>query len=354
MMCKLWERYLFRELAKFFFLFIIGFFVLYVLIDFSNRHSAYRHVHIKFYDIASYYIFIIIQRCEILVPFALLLASIKTLCSLNVHNELVALMASGIPLKKLMRPFIALTLLLTMFLYINTEFFIPASNIGTQKLEQIRIKEKYKSQKKQNISYIPLEKDSVLIYHHFDPIEKSFFDTIWIRSPNDLYRMKYFYPDQKSGKFVDHYTRNEKGELILTESFPNLEFQQLTIGQKELEEALLSPSDLSLTNLWRKLPSDSDLSQREIGVVIAFYRKICLPWLSLLTFLAIAPFCLQFTRQLPVFMLYLVGMIGLVSFYLIINAAYMLGENQIISPFLATCFPFLVTGICVLWKYGKL
>jgi len=357
MFTKLWERYFFREITKIFFFFIVGFFVLYILIDFSSRHSAYRSIQLNFYDILSYYIYIIIQRWEILIPFALLIASIKTLCSLNVHNELVALMASGISLKTLMRPFIILTLLITAFLYFNTEFLIPASANGLRKLQQIRVKEKYQTERKQNVHNISLEDGTILIYHRYDPIEKFFFDTVWMRSANELYRIKFFYPGNAKpiGKFVDHYTRNEKGQLVLSESFPEFEFHQLKISQKELYDVLVPPSDLSLTQLWKKQPSSrSELTDREAGLAISFYRKLALPWLSLLTFMAIAPFCLRFTRQLPVFMLYLGGMAGLVAFYLIINAAFVLGENQVIPPFWAACFPFLSVGAYAMWRYGKL
>jgi lipopolysaccharide export system permease protein len=78
-----------------------------VLIDYASHTSALPHhqTQVKLKELARYYLFTFSSRAEILIPFALLIALIKTLCTLNTRNELIALMASGIKLQTLVRPF---------------------------------------------------------------------------------------------------------------------------------------------------------------------------------------------------------------------------------------------------------
>ena len=129
-MRKIWERYFISETLKTFFLFLFCFYGLYVLIDYATHASSFRHYgNYSWLDIAYYYLYELVQRANVIVPFAILLAVIRTLCNLNVHHELVALLAGGIRIHSLLRPFLLVGLFFTALLYINTEFLMPlASN----------------------------------------------------------------------------------------------------------------------------------------------------------------------------------------------------------------------------------
>src|SRR5262245_5420866 len=86
----IWGRYFVKETLKVLILFIVCFYGLYVLIDFSSHATSYHHHHIRFRlsELTSYYLSDFVKRLDVLLPFALLISTIKTLCSLNVHNEL--------------------------------------------------------------------------------------------------------------------------------------------------------------------------------------------------------------------------------------------------------------------------
>jgi lipopolysaccharide export system permease protein len=90
---KIWERYFLKETLKIFFLFLFCFYGLYVLIDYASHTSGLPHHQIKISgkELIRYYLFIFSSRAEILIPFALLISTIKTICSLNISRELVAL-----------------------------------------------------------------------------------------------------------------------------------------------------------------------------------------------------------------------------------------------------------------------
>ncbi len=124
---RIWERYFLKEILKIFSLFIFCFYGLYIIIDYSSRSATHYAGKFTFLEMGKLYLFIFIQRMDILIPFALVVATVKTLCSLNVHNEIVALMSTGVKLKRLMRPFILVGLFFVALLYINEQFFLPAA-----------------------------------------------------------------------------------------------------------------------------------------------------------------------------------------------------------------------------------
>src|SRR5947209_8253825 len=120
---KIWERYFIRQFIRMFFLFLGCFYGLYVLIDYASHTSALanHHVQIAWQEIARYYLYVFASRAEILLPLALLIALVQTICSLNMHHELVAFMASGFPPKTLMRPFLIFGLLCVFLMYANEQ-----------------------------------------------------------------------------------------------------------------------------------------------------------------------------------------------------------------------------------------
>ena len=140
-----------REALKVFVLFIVCFYGLYILVDFSSHSTAFHHqVEFRWRELAAYYLSDFIKRVEVIIPFAIMIATIKTLCGLNIHNELVALMASGIKLKTLLKPFVLIGLFFVLLVYLNTEVLLPKA------LKNIKMIDAYAQGKKTKPNYFPL------------------------------------------------------------------------------------------------------------------------------------------------------------------------------------------------------
>lgn len=330
-----------RETVKVFILFLMGFYGLYALIDYSTHASSFKHYHFSLLDILKFYAFEFVAKMDVLVPFALLIACVKTLCSLNTHNELVALMASGIKLKRLLLPFVAFGLFLTGLMYFNTEVLQPMALRYNTKLDHSRAKAKHK--KYMSIQQLALEDNSILIFQEYNAETEEFFDAYWVRSIDDIYRIHRLSPYslEPIGKTVEHLQRTPEGFLVLSESFPEKTFSDMHFNKRKLSESVSLPEAHSLSELKEKLPASGNaLSEKEAALLTTFYYKLAIPWLCLLAVLAPAPFCIQFSRTTPVFFIYALSIFGLVAFYLIIDAMVVLGERQMLAPALAIWVPF--------------
>ena len=355
---KIWERYFIKEFLKIFFLFLTCFYAIYVIIDYASHTGALasHHIHIKGVELFRYYFYVFASQAEILIPFALIIATIKTLCNFNTNQELVALMASGVKRKTLMRPFIFIALLLVFALYLNEQFLLPPA---LKRLHRIEDSTKHtRSHNHLNLAAktLILDDGSLLVFQSYDSSTEQFFDVYWIASLDHVYRIKYLSPaSPPTGYFVDELMRQENGDLTFKESFQELKFETMRFNSETLQSTLVDSDLLSLGELWEKIPKhfNEDLSEKESKLLASFHWKLAIPWLSLLAVLAPAPFCMRFSRQLPVFFIYVCGIFGLLAFYLVLDAADIVAKRQVVKPFFALWIPFLTISTFFVWRFVK-
>lgn len=364
---KIWERYFVYEVLKSWCFVLFIFYGLYILIDYaSHAASFHRHASITWTKILTYYFHEFFKRLDIILPFALLIATIRTLCSFNVHNELIALVASGTSFKRLLGPFILLGLVGTSILYLNTQYLQPESLHALRRIETQRslLKQKAKAKGSMHALSIELKDHSKLIYQAFDEENARFFDVFWIRNIGDIYRIKYLYPNENTGipvgEYIDHLVRDKDGTLIVQETVMKSAFPQMAFSKEALLNTKVPPEEQSLTSLWQnrqetgavkagKIDDDQEVQERA-----TFYHKLFMPWLCLLVVMGAAPFCLRVTRNLPVFFIYSISIFGFVAFNLIISTSFFLAKRFFVMPGLGLSLPFLTAFSFFGWRFFRL
>lgn len=339
----IWQRHFFWQTLKTLLLFLGCFYGLYVLIDISAHAGSYHHyLRFNWKETSLYYLFEFIQRIDILLPFGLLLAVIRVVSTLNINHELTALQASGYPLKDLMRPFVFLGLVCTGIILLNTQLTLPFALEKIKQIDEKHHQQKVKKQEIRTVQHVILGDDSTLLFQNYDTNQQAFFDVYWIKGIDEVYRMKYLHPymEVPVGEFVDHFKRNKEGVLAVEKTHAVLLFPLIQLDKGSLMETLARPEDFSLTQLYQKFPKGTtEHSEKDAQIQSTFYYKMALPWLCLLAVIGPIPFCVNYTRNLPIFLIYAFALFTLLSFYLIIDAALILGERQVIPPFWAIFVP---------------
>lgn len=353
-MLLIWERYFLKELVKMFLLFLGIFYALYMLVDYSSHMGSVSHHHSKL-DIQEFFLHYsseFVVRAEILVPFALLIAFIKIFCELNIQNELVALLAAGYSKKRLLAPAISFALLITLSLYFNTEFLLPKASKKLQHLNERYVHKKRHI--KPIVRHVLLEDGTTLLFRFWNESLKKFEEALWVRSIDEIWHIKKLnpYTSPPTGEFIDILTRTKEGLLALSNSYPLKEIDNMRFNKKRLLETITPPHELALSALSKKLPGLNSLtSEKEARILTAFYRKMALPWLALLAVLAVAPSCLRFSRQFSVFFIYAAAIFGLLSLYLIMDAATVLGDRQVLTPLIAIFAPFTFFSFLFIFRF---
>lgn len=344
---KTWEKYFVQDVLKVFLPFLALLYGLYILIDYTGHTGDFARLNYGIPQIAFYYLCHFIKRLEILVPLALMLATLRTLCQANVNNELVALLASGINLKRLSRPFFLIALASTLLIYANYQFALPNANHALRWMRDYYNPKSASSAKHRQVNHVEMVDNSLLLYQHYDTVHDRLFDLYWIRGGDEIYRIKHLHPSDTSSKaeFVDHLRRGKNGAFEKVASYREIDIEELGMTEDVKSEALTSPDNKSLYQLWSQLPAYKPrLSRDEAELITNFYYMLVMPWLCVLVVLAPLPFCTQFTRHLNIFFRYGVAIIGFLAFFTIMNSTRILGEHQVIHPAWGVLVPFILFG----------
>lgn len=354
----IWQRYFLKEISKVFLLFLLCFFGLYVIIDYASHTAGLpnHHMKVNWIDLGRYYGSIFISRAEILIPVALLIAVIKTLSTANKRNELVALLAGGIGIKAILRPFLAVGLFFTLLLFLNQEFLLPRALTSLQRIEDATRDAKKLKNQIASVQSVVLEDGSIILYHSYDSFKEQFFDAYWIRSADDIYRMKALSPYDRvpKGYYVDRLERQLSGQLVRTETFIDKAFTEMRFNPSVLHETLTNPEFLPIGSLWEQLPAFSEAySEKESQTLAAFYWKLGIPWLCLLAVIGPLPSCVRFSRYHSIFLIYVIGIFGLISFYLFLDAALIMAKRQVMDPLMALGPIFFGAMAILLWRYAR-
>lgn len=359
-MNKIWQRYLFRELIQMFGLFLACFYFLYVLIDYSVHTKDFQNNTLSFLHIAAYYGCQFTKRADILIPIAILIATIKVLTTSNMRGEIVALATGGISLKKIIRPLMMAAAMCCSFLYLNFQFLQPFCLKQISSFEENFFKTQSKNKEAKPVNALVLEDNSLLIYQSYDQDKKSFLDAYWLIDTDHLFRIQSLSPFDKIpyGTHVDYLQRSSEGELLKSTSFANCPFPQMRFDPKTLFSAANPPRMQSITQLahtmgWKQMGLGK-MNDRSAESATFFYFKLISPLICFLAVIGPAPFCLRFSRNLPVFFIYTLSLFGMIAFYTLVNSSVVLGESQVLPPIIAILLPQTVFFLVLGFRYAKL
>lgn len=125
-----------------FFTILISFIGIYLLVEFFERVDDFVEHHATLYDSINYFIFKLPLIIFQITPFAVLLATVLTLCVFSKNNELIAMRSSGISLMEISSPIILLSILISILTFIGNEYIIPYTNQKHKYIFDTKIRKK--------------------------------------------------------------------------------------------------------------------------------------------------------------------------------------------------------------------
>ncbi len=348
----IWERYFLKEFVKVFFLFLFSFYFLYILIDYSMHAKVFSHANVPLFQLIQYYLYHFTKRTEVLVPFAIMLATVKVLCSLNINNELVALRAGGISLKTIVRPFLVASCALTVLTFINFEYITPYALTSLQRFEDSHFDNVEMKKKGEAINKIALNDGSSILYQHYDSSQQRFFDTYWFKTVDDIYHIKYLHLHEElpKGTFIDHLRRDDEGILRHIGSSKEQTFTQMHFNREALDNIITPYEYHAISRLWHQL----SLSGDNLAIRTMLYFKLALPLICILAVIGPAPFCVHFSRNFSVFFIYAISIFALVALFTIMDTSVILGSTNVTLPSIAIWSPMaLFFSVCG-WNFFRM
>jgi lipopolysaccharide export system permease protein len=340
---KIWERYFYTEICKTFFFLLFCLFALYVTLDLMAHIKDLRDGQTSIFTWIVYYLCTFSRRLDVLLPFVVLIGSIRILLSFQAQNVLVALLTSGLSLKTVLKPFINASLIAACILFVNYEWVLPIAQPHAVFIQENDFGKKTLTEEDRSVREVRLKDASKMIYQSYDAENQKFEDVFWVASLDKIYHIKTLDCSGQTpeGHMVDLISRDRSGFLQKSASFSEIKLNDMHFDEDYLKNSVILPRDQSISRLFRQMKlfmsQDSDKSA---DIKTNFFYKLTCPLMSLLAFIAVSPFCVRFTRSIPHFMLYLLAISGLFCFLLLLQVVFVLAKSQFAPAWFAFALPW--------------
>lgn len=136
---KILDRYILSEFLRFFVITCLSFIALYILVDFFEKIRMFLSNNANALQIASYFFYLIPMIISLVMPVAILLATLLTYSSLNRFSEITAMKANGISLYRIALPALSVAAIVGVFLFFFTELITPASIYKTEHIVKVEV-----------------------------------------------------------------------------------------------------------------------------------------------------------------------------------------------------------------------
>lgn len=355
MSCFLWQKYIFKEALKTFCFILLSLFFLYALIDYSlHMQDFVLDKKLQLQHLIAYYSSQFIKRQELLIPLSLLMTTLKVLFGMNMKGELIALQASGISKRAIVKPLLLFAVGCSLFNLMATEFFLPHSLNTLDKFRYEHFKHASKQAAKP-VHVLTLKDRSKLVFGREDKTLQTYYDVFWIRSSQEIWHMQTLNltAEKPVGSYVDLLRSNDKGIFQKVDSFNSypfkFRFEIDATGRGEIP--LENQSISSLIKLFAHRDSLSAYEHPQALTQLLF--KLVTPLLPLLVVLSSAPFCLTYTRSHPLFATYALALFGFIALFALLDAAVILAENLTLSPYVAVLTPIALLFTLTFFQYQR-
>ena len=341
---KIWYRYFFSRFILLVLSLTLITFCLFVLADVLSHIKDICDKTTFWKTWGMYYTCLLFFRLDVLIPFSIATATSLFLPRLLRNNEFVPLMNAGLSLTKILKPFIAVTILASLLLWINEQCTYPRAVARFNEIVDSDFGREALPSDPVRLGTVFLKGGSRLFFNVHHPKSHQIDDVFWVRSADRVIHIEklfYFKDRLPEGHGVDVVERDASGSMFKTASYAFCELTELHFNEETLRIASTDPQELSILQL-ASLTSTTGSSKsiRATENTLALLLKLCSPLLAWLAFLFPAPLCLRFERRIPQAMLVFFSLAFLFCFHLIVQASMILGRAPIFGSSLIVLVPW--------------
>ena len=156
------EKYLAKEVFKYFGILLLMVITIYLLVDFFEKIDNFMEASLPFLKIISFFQLKTPLIISQITPIGIFLAVIIVFGLMNKNNEVVALQSSGVSIYYLLRPVLFIGLFLSILLFLVSELIVPMTISKANRIWNVEVKKRSAVVSKGKNIWI---KDKRAIYH---------------------------------------------------------------------------------------------------------------------------------------------------------------------------------------------
>lgn len=348
---KIIHRYVLSQTLRNLALGLLVFTALFMVIDFFDRFDNIVGDNASALEALQYYLYKIPLTLSLMLPVAMLLATMLTLGILSKNSEVTAMRAAGMRLLWIARPVILVGLGASLFSILLNETIVPWATRREKEVYNIDIRQKDKRGTYSQSDFWWREKNVLYSAGVFDSRTRSLQNLSRFRMTSDFkvaartdaatvdwidstlrWNMKHIQQYDFTPLLENPADTSQKGPLV--ESIPSL---PIDISQKpqDFYHAKTETSAMNFAQLRKFIKN-----QRSSGIPVSsyladLYAKFSFPFVCLIVPLAVLPFSIRPARSGSMAGSFLAGLIMGFAYYVVHSFSISFGRAEIWHPFMA-------------------
>jgi lipopolysaccharide export system permease protein len=307
------DHYIIRQFSIAFLFAMAAVLMIFLVIDMMEKLDDFIDANVPTPTIIEYYFAFLPEIVKLMTPVAMLLAALFVMGRMTNQNEISAMKASGVSLYRVLVPFLAVSLVVSLFsLYFNA-WVVPKANQRKFSIERVHLQRSSDAGNRFNV-FFQDGRTRLVSIGYFDAQRglatrvsiQEFADTnltVLVRR-YDAREMEWISKqptlgETATGGWVLHtgIRREFVGGQELLSSFEREPIGRLTITPEQIEKKLRKPDEMSYTQLKEFIENQRNAGQNVARWMVDFHSKISFPFASFIVVFFGVPFAANKRRS---------------------------------------------------------
>lgn len=348
---KILHRYLLKQLLRNFGICLFALVALFEVFEFFDRFDNLLAENASLGTSLKYFALKLPQTLNLMLPVAMLVATLFTVGILSKHSEITAMRAAGLPILWLSRPLLAFGFILSIGSLILGETLVPYTQRKAQEVYNLDIRKKdergsynqanfwwRKGQEFNSADFFDSRTSTLHLFSSF-----SLGEDFRVNTRIDASQVDWVNPTLKwTMKGVTEYRFGPDNTV------ESKKFNALPLLIDETPEDFYDTKTDTSTMSYRQLRKFLK-QQRANGIPVTGYRtelyaKFSFPFIVLIVTLVILPFALKPARSGSLAISFIAGSVIAFCYYAVHSFSISMGKAELWNPFLAAWMANLVMG----------
>ena len=333
------DRYLIKEIVKYFGIILCTAVVLYLAIDFFENVDRFMEAGLSTSRILEYFQLklplIIVQ----ITPIGILLAVLITFGLMNKNNEIIALKSGGMSVYHFLKPILALGVVFTVLYFILAEVVVPVTISKANEIWRVEVKGYTVTAERKNI-WIKGHR-SIAFISYFNPQDQSL-SGITLNHFDDEFRLVRRV-DAAKGKFkndrwifydvMEQKLDGQTGSYAIR--FADKQVEQMDLSPNDLKRAAKKSEEMSFKELYKYILDVEGEGYDATPYRVDLQAKFALPLACIIVCIIGASVTLRKTTREGLAFNVMIGMVAVFLYWIAQGFCTSLGYGGMLPPFIA-------------------
>ena len=281
------DRYIGREIIKYFCLVLIAVAMIYLAVDFFQRVDNFIMADVPLIRMISFFLLKLPLVISQLTPICVLLTVLITFGLMNKNNEIVALKSGGVSVYFLLRPVFVIGVASTICLFILAEVIVPVSISKANKIWLQEVKKKPQLTSRQKNIWFKGNR-SIFYISHYDPaknvvsgVSLNYFDADFKLIKRVEARQGRYENNQWTFEDIMEQILSEKGDGYNVSFYDSRDID-VDFFPQDLKRAVKKSEEMNVTELYAYIKSVESEGYDATQYRVDFHAKFAIPFICII------------------------------------------------------------------------